>query len=144
MLRFGLVAEDRTFIINTILLHNYFYKLMYPQGRRLNIIGIEEAHNILSLADKGSIMEKMFRELRDLRTGIVYALQNATHIPNSVFQNTNTVIGFNQRLQSEVRKVGASLLLGREDYYLGRLKVGEAIVKVGNYPKPFQVTFPPL
>lgn len=137
-----LVAEDRTFIINAILLHNYFYKLMNPQNRKLNVIGIEEAHNILSLADKGSLMEKMFRELRELRTGIVYALQNATHIPNSVFQNTNTVIGFNQRLQYEVRKVGGSLLLGKEDYYLGRLKVGEAIVKVGNYPKPFEIKFP--
>ena len=137
-----LVAEDRTFLINTILLHNYFYKLMNPQRRKLNIICIEEAHNILSLAEKSSLMEKMFRELRELRTGIVYALQNATRIPNSVFQNTNTVIGFNQRLQSEVRKVGASLLLGQEDYYLGRLKVGEAIVKVGNYPKPFMIKFP--
>lgn len=62
--------------------------------------------------------------------------------PNSVFQNTNTVIGFNQRLQSEIRKMGASLLLAKEDYYLGRLKVGDAIVKVGNYPKPFRLKFP--
>jgi len=140
----NLVNADKVFIIEALLLWIYQYKLQSRKRNKLeNVLLIEEAHNILRKSlGKESIIELMFRQLRELGTGIIYITQNISKIPITALQNTFTVIAFNQRHKTELETVAKILLLDKNDKeLLGKLRIGEAIIK-GRYENAFTVKFP--
>jgi len=141
----NLINADKVFIIETLLLWTYQYKLQNGNKEKLDsLIVIEEAHNILRKSElkRESIIELMFRQLRELGIGIVYITQNISKIPITALQNTFTIISFNQRHKLELDTVAKIMLLNKEDKeLLGKLRIGEAVIK-GRYENPFTTKFP--
>ncbi|MBI4167607.1 MAG: ATP-binding protein [Candidatus Aenigmarchaeota archaeon] len=143
-----LVEEDRTFQVDMLLLRIYIDALINNRrGKLRNIVGFPEAHNILRKESENlnTFPELMFKQLREMGTGLVYETQNASELPMSVLQNTNTVISFRQNVHREISTMQGTLLLDFEDSdFLGRLKVGEGIVKTSDSENAFHVRFPLL
>lgn len=141
-----LVEEDRTFQVDMLLLRIYIDALINNRrGSLRNVVGFPEAHNILRKDSENvnTFPELMFKQLREMGTGLVYETQNASELPLSVLQNTNTIISFKQNVHREISTMQGTLLLDLEESdFLGKLAVGEAIVKTSDSKNAFHVRFP--
>ncbi len=141
----GLSDSDKTFIIGSLLLWIYFYRMQEPEREILkHMIVIEEAHHLLLRTSKEEdITDVMMREIRELGEGIVILDQHPHKVSVSALGNVYTRIGFQTSLSQDFSSLSRSQLIpiGNEAYY-GMLKVGEAIVKTGRVPFPFLITVP--
>ncbi len=141
----GLSDSDKTFIIGSLLLWIYFYRMQEPEREILkHMIVIEEAHHLLLRTSKEEdITDVMMREIRELGEGIVILDQHPHKVSVSALGNVYTRIGFQTSLSQDFSSLSRSQLIptGNETYY-GMLKVGEAIVKTGRVPFPFLITVP--
>ena len=141
-----LVEEDRTFQVDMLLFRVYIDALINNRrGVLRNIIGFPEAHNVLKkdAENLNTLPELMFKQLREMGTGLIYETQNASELPLSVLQNTNTIISFKQSIWDEILKVNGALLLDLDDRdILGKLSIGESIVRVGDAKDAFHVKYP--
>ena len=143
----GLSDTDKTFIIGSLLLWIYFYRMQEPEREVLkHVIVIEEAHHLLLRTNKEEdITDVMMREIRELGEGIVILDQHPHKISVSALGNVYTRIGFQTSLSQDISSLGKSMLIpiGNEEFF-GMLKIGEAIVKSGRVPFPFQIKVPKL
>ena len=141
----GLSDSDKTFIIGSLLLWIYFYRMQEPEREVLkHMIVIEEAHHLLLRTSKEEdITDVMMREIRELGEGIVILDQHPHKVSVSALGNVYTRIGFQTSLAQDFSSLARSQLIpsGNESYY-GMLKVGEAIVKTGRVPFPFMISVP--
>ena len=141
----GLSDTDKTFIIGSLLLWIYFYRMQEPEREVLkHMIVIEEAHHLLLRTNKEEdITDVMMREIRELGEGIVILDQHPHKVSVSALGNVYTRIGFQTSLSQDFLSLSRSQLIptGNETYY-GMLKVGEAIIKTGRVPFPFLVAVP--
>ena len=143
----GLSDTDKTFIIGSLLLWIYFYRMQEPEREILkHMIVIEEAHHLLLRTGTAEdITDVMMREIRELGEGIVILDQHPHKISVSALGNVYTRLGFQTSLAQDFSSLARSQLIptGNESYY-GMLRVGEAIVKTGRVPFPFQIKVPKL
>ena len=141
----GLSDTDKTFIIGSLLLWIYFFRMQEPEREILkHIIVIEEAHHLLLRTNKEEdITDVIMREIRELGEGIVILDQHPHKVSVSALGNVYTRIGFQTSLSQDFSSLSRSQLIptGNETYY-GMLKVGEAIVKTGRVPFPFMISVP--
>ena len=100
------------------------------------VIVMEEAHNLFAIDEKMrdeplELVHNMFKEIRKYGVGLVVIDQEPSRIPNSIFTNINTKIGFVQNTSLDNVAVARAMNL-EEDWfdYLGRLMTGQAIVSV--------------
>lgn len=145
----ALTQSDKTFFVQTVML--YLHGAQIQNERREEFqrcIIIEEAHHVLSderrsLVGGQSMMEIIFREIREMGISLILLDQHPSKISLSALGNTNCSIAMNLKHRSDINAMAQCLLLDKDRDILGTLSVGEAVVKLQNrYPWPFQVKIP--
>ena len=138
---------EQTLLSESLLLWVIAYRLQRPQDRDglRHVVLIEEAHHLLrsppGVGDGTEpVIHTALREVRELGESVILATQNASIVPLAVFGNQATTFGFHTKHASDVRAVSQAMLLQDEAKdELGRLPVGEAIVRVPRWPGPIHI-----
>ena len=133
----SLVVSDRIFIIETLLLWLYQYRLSSETRENFShAIIIEEAHHILSqqkrnLSGGETIIETIFRQCRELNESIIVLDQQPSQLSAFCMANTFVTIVMNLKYRQDVDTINKSLLLNdNAKEYPVRLSLGQAIVKL--------------
>jgi hypothetical protein len=138
---------EQTLLAEILLLWIIQYR-MNATGRREELkhaIIIEEAHHLLrsppGVGDGSEpVIHIALREARELCESIIIATQNASVVPVAVFGNQATTLAFHTKHAMDVRATAQAMLLKDEAKdELGRLPVGEAIVRVPRHPDPIHI-----
>ncbi len=144
----ALTDSEAKFFVNIIMSQIYLYrKELRPSGFQ-HVTVIEEAHHILKKEQESveakSVMDKIFREIREYGESIIIIDQMPSTILNSAFANTATQITLSLKHSNDVRAAGNGMMLDRdEQQFLGKLPVGTAIVKLQNrWHAPFMLKLP--
>ena len=142
-----LSQAEQTFLSETLLLWVVQYRMNEDAPREIlkHVFIIEEAHHLLrstpGVGDGSEpVIHIVLREIRELGESVVLATQNASVVPTAVFGNQATTIAMHTKHASDVRATAQAMLL-KDDAKdeLGRLPVGEAIVRVPRWPNPIHV-----
>lgn len=138
---------DRAAFVNAMLLWLYYHRLAEGRSRRCkHVLFIEEAHHCFLRRPEGhqSLPDLMLRQMRDLGQALVLIDQNPSLLSVPALGNTATTICLNLKHADDVDAAGRALTLPEEQrHYIGRLQVGEAIVKLPRaHSAPFVVRFP--
>jgi hypothetical protein len=145
-----LTNSDKVFLIESLLLWIHHFRMAQGDRERFkHAILIEEAHHIL-LGKKQEIMgteaitDIILREIRELGEAIVLIDQHPSLISKPALGNTYTTIAMNLKHRSDVNMISDAMLLdAKRARHLGRLEVGESLVKLqGRWTDPFLVRFP--
>jgi len=145
----ALTQSDKTFFIESALLYLH-HKRMTEERREdfKHTIVIEEAHHILSderrsLVGGQSIMDIIFREIREFGESLILLDQHPSKISLYALGNTYCTICMNLKHKTDINAMSQCLLLDKERDILGTLDVGQAVVKLqGRIHRPFQVAIP--
>ncbi len=151
----ALSDNDKAFFIEIIL--QWLRDWMLVNNSREKLLGVmvlEEAHHVLNrekTKKMGSetVMDLIFREVRELGLGIVYIDQHPSMVSYPALGNTSTHIylnlGLDTKYSSDIADAASMLgLSSQEDgAYLRRLPIGEGFVLMRNskFPYPFLVKF---
>lgn len=147
----ALTQSDKVFFIQSLLLWIH-HKRMTEERRETfkHALLIEEAHHILSderrsLVGGQSVMEIIFREIREFGESLILLDQHPSKISLPALGNTYTTISMNLKHKSDVNAMGQCMLMDRERDILGILEIGQAVVKLqGRSPRPFLIQIPHL
>ena len=150
-----LSTNDKTFFIEITL--KWIRDWLLNNGEREQLHGViilEEAHHILNREKSKKIgsetvMDLVFREMRELGLGIVYLDQHPSMMSYPALGNTSTHVymnlGLDTRYSSDVQD-SINMLGLEDDYgdYLRQLPVGHALVLMRRsaWTKPFSASFP--
>jgi hypothetical protein len=145
----ALTQSDKVFFVSALLLWTH-HKRMTEQTREClkHVTLVEESHHILSderrsLVGGQSVMEIVFREIREFGEALVLLDQHPSKISLPALGNTYTTICLGLKHKTDINAMGQCLLLDKEREILGTLDVGQAVVKLqGRIPRPFQITIP--
>jgi len=152
----ALDTNDKTFFIEIILQWIRDWMLISQSREKLRgVVILEEAHHVLNREKSlklGSetVMELVFREVRELGLGMIYIDQHPSLISYPAIGNTSTHVFMNLGLDTKHASdiMDASNMLGldysEEGSYLRRLPVGHGFVlcRAGEFKEPFLVEFP--
>lgn len=138
---------EQTFLSEVLLLWIIQYRMNQsgPREELRHVVLIEEAHHLLRAppgVGDGSepVIHIALREVRELGESIILATQNASIVPVSVFGNQATTLAFHTKHASDVRATAQAMLLKDEcKDELGRLPVGEAIVRIPRWQEPARI-----
>jgi len=144
----GLGSEtDRSLFTQSLLLWLYYYRLAEGKSPSFkHAVVVEEAHNLF-LRRPGaeqSAHDLILRQMRELGQGLVLLDQNPSLLTIPALGNTGVTVCLNLKHGDDVEAARKALTLPRESReYIGRLPVGQAIVKMQDrWVKPFLVRFP--
>ncbi|MCY2950579.1 MAG: hypothetical protein NTU53_01215, partial [Planctomycetota bacterium] len=141
-------SSDRTMFSEALALYLYRYRLAQgPQDRLLNVIILEEAHNLLlaKLAGaKESVLESSIRMIRQYGLGYVFVDQSASLLSKVAFANSYATIALSQKLRADVQTIAGAMNLTEEQRdSLSTLPIGTAVVRLADeHPEPFMVVIP--
>jgi len=141
-------SSDRTMFSEALALYLYRYRLAQgPQDRLLNVIILEEAHNLLlaKLAGaKESVLESSIRMIRQYGLGYVFVDQSASLLSKVAFANSYATIALSQKLRADVQTIAGAMNLTEEQRdSLSTLPIGTAVVRLADeHPEPFMVVLP--
>jgi DNA-binding MarR family transcriptional regulator len=152
----SLSTNDKTFFIEIMLQWIRDACLISGEREKLKgVIALEEAHHVLNREKAKrigmeTVMDLIFREIRELGLGVVYVDQHPSLISYPALGNTSTHIYMNLGLDTKYSSdiLDASNMLGlkyeEEGDYLRRLPVGHAFILMRRlaFPNPFLVSFP--
>jgi len=145
----ALTQSDKTFFVQASLLYLH-HKRMTEERREefKHAIIIEEAHHVLSderrsLVGGQSVMDIIFREIREFGESLILLDQHPSKISLSALGNTYTTICMNLKHKTDINAMGQCMLLDKERDILGTLPVGHAVVKLQDRAsRPFQIKIP--
>ncbi len=152
----SLDPSDKTFIIEILLQWIRDWLLIQPEREQLKgVVILEEAHHVLNREKSkkmGSetVMDLVFREIRELGVGIVYLDQHPSLVSYPAIGNTSTHVylnlGLDTKGSSDIQDAMSMMGLdyGEEGSYLRRLPVGQGFVlfRRGGFNQPFLCGFP--
>ena len=146
----ALSHADKLFFSEMLMLQIYSHRMVKNERNQLkHILIIEEAHHLLSrLSQKpgqpASIVEVIFREIREMSEGIVFLDQMPSEISKTALANTYTTISMNLKGKQDVTTISAAMLLQDDQpLALGTMEIGKAIVKLqGRIKEPFMIRVP--
>ena len=132
----SLTQSDKVFFAEAVLL--WLHHRRMTENRRENFCHctvIEEAHHLLSderrsLVGGQSVMEIIFREIREFGESMVLLDQSPSRISLPSLGNTYTTIAMNLKHRTDINAMAQCLLLDQDKDMLGSLEIGEAIVKL--------------
>ena len=140
----SLTNIDKVFLIESLMLWIHQYRLNQggERERFQHGIIIEEAHHVLHRQAPGareSVVDMLFREVRELGEGIVLLDQHPSLISLPALGNTNLTFTFNLKAREDVNTASNYLLLNDDQKEtLGQLPVGQCLVKnQSRYPRSF-------
>lgn len=145
----ALTQSDKVFFAEALLLWIH-HRRMTEQRRESfkHAIIIEEAHHILSderhsLVGGQSVMEIVFREIREFGESLILLDQHPSKISLPALGNTYTTICLGLKHKTDINAISQCLLLDKERDLLGMLDIGQAVVKLqGRIARPFQILVP--
>jgi len=148
----SLTNADKTFLVESILLWIHHYRMESSNTVRETFehaIILEEAHHIIGkdksdLTGGEAITDIIIREIRELGESVIIIDQCPSLLSLPARANTWTTIVLNLKDAVDVNSAASSILLESKDKKtLGRLDVGEAVVKLqGRWYKPFSIKIP--
>ncbi len=138
---------EQTFLSESLLLWLIQYRMNNNENREVlqHAVIIEEAHHLLKappgVGDGGDpVVHIALREVRELGESIILATQNASVVPVTVFGNQATTLAFHTKHAKDVSSTAQAMLLKDEAKdELGRLPVGEAIVRIPRWTDPIHI-----
>jgi predicted transcriptional regulator len=151
----ALDTNDKTFFIEIMLQWFRDWLLVSSDREKLKgVIILEEAHHVLNREKSNktgseTVVDLIFREIRELGMGIVYMDQHPSLISYPALGNTSTLVYMNLALDTKYSSdiLDSSNMLGldyrEEGDYLRRLPVGDGFVVCRNseFTQPFLVKF---
>jgi hypothetical protein len=148
----SLSHADKLFFSEMLMLQIYSHRMVKNERNQLkHILIIEEAHHLLSRLSQrsgqpASIVEIIFREIREMSEGIVFLDQMPSEISKTALANTYTTISMNLKGKQDVTTISAAMLLQEDQpLALGTMEIGKAIVKLqGRIKEPFMIRVPEI
>ena len=148
----ALSHADKLFFSEMLMLQIYSHRMVKNERNQIkHILIIEEAHHLLSRLSQHSgqppsIVEIIFREIREMSEGIVFLDQMPSEISKTALANTYTTISMNLKGKQDVATISAAMLLQDDQAMaLGTMEIGKAIVKLqGRIKEPFMVRVPEM
>ena len=146
----AMTNSDKIFLIESLLLWIHHFRLSQSERETFkHAIIIEEAHHILlkqkqELSSGEAITDVILREIRELGESIILIDQHPSLISLPALGNTFCTIGMNLKHRTDVNTIADAMLLETDEKkYLGRLEVGEAVIKLqGRWFRPFLIEIP--
>jgi len=144
----ALSDSEAKFFVEILMSAIYLYRKAGRHRGFKHVCVIEEAHHVLrtesDAVEQKSVMDKLFREIREYGESLVIVDQMPAEILGAAIANTTTKIVLSLNRSQDVKAVGQSMLLGHhEQTILGRLPVGEAVVKLEQrWHAPFRISIP--
>jgi hypothetical protein len=146
----ALTDTDKIFLVEALMLHIHHLRLADPDRETLkHVLVVEEAHHVFlkakqEIAGGEPITDVILREIRELGEAVVLVDQHPSQIAITALGNTFCTIAMNLKHRFDVTTVSdACLLYPEQKEHLGRLPVGQAVVKLQDrWPSPFMVSFP--
>lgn len=138
----------RVFFSDIVLRWIHLYRLGQGETDQLrHVTFLEEVHNLFPRTQlekqATNSLENVFREIRGFGEGLVNITQHPSLLPIYILGNCNTLISLGLQHEDDIMTARRALFLTpREDVFLDRLAVGEAIVKVKGRIPPCHVRFP--
>ena len=146
----ALSDSEAKFFVEILMSAIYLYRKAARHSGFKHVCVIEEAHHVLrtesDAVEQKSVMDKLFREIREYGESLVIVDQMPAEILGAAIANTTTKIVLSLNRSQDVKAVGQSMLLGHhEQTILGRLPVGEAVVKLEQrWHAPFIISIPKI
>lgn len=135
----GLSDSDQGFIIGSLLLWIYHYRLRQPEREILkHFIIIEEAHHLfLETRKEEDIADIIMREIRELGEAIIVIDQHPSKMSVSALGNLSTKFALTMSLNQDVMAIANAMLLGKDERkYLSMLTLGQCICRADRFPLP--------
>ena len=141
----GLSGSDQAFVIGSLLLWIYHFRMRQPEREILkHFIIIEEAHHLfLKTRSEEDIADVIMREIRELGEAIIIVDQHPSKISVSALGNLSTKFSLALSLNQDVKAVSNAMLLEfTEQKYLSMLTVGHCILRSDRLPQPVYLKIP--
>lgn len=148
----ALTNTDKIFLVESLLLWIHHYRLSSPEGQREcfeHAIVLEEAHHVIGkdksdLVGGEAITDVIIREIRELGESVIIIDQCPSLLSLPARANTWCTLVLNLKDAKDVQSAASAILLEAKDKrMLGRLDVGQAVVKLqGRWHHPFTLTIP--
>ncbi|VVB60151.1 DNA double-strand break repair helicase HerA [uncultured archaeon] len=152
----SLTTNDKTFFIEIMLQWIRDWLIVKNAKEKLSgVIVLEEAHHVLNREKSKkmgaeSVIDLVFREVRELGMGIIYVDQHPSLISYPALGNTSTHIymnlGLDTQYSSDIQDACSMLGLDyrSEGKYLRQLPVGDGFLLCRrlSFPHPFLIQFP--
>jgi archaellum biogenesis ATPase FlaH len=135
----GLSDSDQAFIIGSLLLWIYHYRMRQPEREVLkHFIVIEEAHHLFLLDRKEEdIADIIMREIREFGEAIIIIDQHPSKMSVSALGNLSTKFALTLSLNQDVAALANAMLLGKEERkYLAMLTLGQCVCRSDRFPHP--------
>jgi archaellum biogenesis ATPase FlaH len=135
----GLSDSDQAFIIGSLLLWIYHYRMRQPEREVLkHFIIIEEAHHLFLLDRKEEdIADIIMREIREFGEAIIIIDQHPSKMSVSALGNISTKFALTLSLNQDVAALANAMLLGKEERkYLAMLTLGQCVCRSDRFPHP--------
>jgi len=139
----GLSNSDQAFIIGSLLLWIYHYRLRQPEREVLkHFIIIEEAHHLfLETRKEEDIADIIMREIRELGEAIIVIDQHPSKMSVSALGNLSTKFALTLSLNQDVMAIANAMLLGKDERrYLAMLTLGQCVCRSDRFSLPVLLT----
>ena len=143
----GLSASDQAFVIGSLILWIYHYRMRQPEREVLkHLLIVEEAHHLFSKSNVANdITDVLMREIRELGEGVILIDQHPSKMSPSALGNLGTKFCLAMSLNQDVKAVADSMLLDKDQQrFLAMLKVGQAICRSDRLDRPILLNIPYL
>ncbi|HBG25836.1 MAG: hypothetical protein A2Y10_08365 [Planctomycetes bacterium GWF2_41_51] len=145
----ALTQSDKTFFVQACLLYIHHKRLTEKTREDFkHALILEEAHHVLSderrsLVGGQSVMEIIFREIREFGESLILLDQHPSKISLSALGNTYCTICMNLKHKTDINAMSQCMLIDKDRDILGSLDVGHAVVKLqGRTVRPFEIKLP--
>jgi len=135
----GLSNSDQAFVIGSLLLWIYHFRMRQPEREVLkHFIIIEEAHHLfLRTGKEEDIADIIMREIRELGEAIIIIDQHPSKISVSALGNLSTKFALTLSLNQDVLALSNAMLLKKDEQkYLSMLTLGQCICRSDRLPHP--------
>ncbi|MDY6839636.1 MAG: DUF87 domain-containing protein [Thermodesulfobacteriota bacterium] len=135
----GLSGSDQAFVIGSLLLWIYHYRMRQPEREVLkHFMIIEEAHHLfLKTRQEEDIADVIMREIRELGEAIIIIDQHPSKMSVSALGNLSTKFALTLSLNQDVKAISNAMLLDKnEQRYLSMLTLGQCICRSDRFAKP--------
>ena len=141
----GMCGSDQAFVIGSLLLWIYHYRMRQPEREVLkHFMIIEEAHHLfLKTRQEEDMADIVMREIRELGEAMIIIDQHPSKMSVSALGNLSTKFALTLSLNQDVTALSNAMLLDRDKkMYLSMLSVGRCICRSDRFPVPVLLSIP--
>jgi DNA-binding PadR family transcriptional regulator len=141
----GLSGSDQAFVIGSLLLWIYHYRMRQPEREMLkHFILIEEAHHLFSKARREEdIADIIMREIRELGEAVIIIDQHPSKMSVSALGNLSTKFALTLSLNQDVSSLANAMLLDKyQQRYMSMLTLGQCICRSDRFVQPLFMAIP--